>query len=213
MVAQVIQLERDSAKRLERVAEVVRKGGLILFPTETVYGLGCAADDSSAIERLYQLKQRNRAKPLALHLGRVEDLFQYALVSEREWQWIAQLLPGPYTLILRATADAPPVALSEGKVGIRVPQSPAFQMVAEAVGKPLAGTSANRGNEAPVVTPQEAIDQFVNQVELIIATSELPSGRSSSVIDLTEDPPRALRGELPKFIQKSLPERPQQSDS
>jgi L-threonylcarbamoyladenylate synthase len=199
-IVEITGAERLSLDEAQLTAEVIEKGGLILFPTETVYGLGCAADHSSAIARLYQLKQRNRAKPLALHLGRVEDLLQYASVSEREWQLITQLVPGPYTLILRATGDAPPVAVSEGKVGIRVPRSPAFQMVAEASGKPLAGTSANRGGEEPAITPEEAIDRFAPQVDLIIVSSKLPSGRSSSVIDLTEDPPRALRGRLPKFI-------------
>lgn len=201
MRARLIEV-RGSPSRAEEelIAKVVSRGGLIAFPTETVYGLGCAARDQGALARLYRLKRREREKPLALHLGRVEGLFPYVLVGEQERHWIARLLPGPYTLVLKASPEAPPVAVRAGKVGIRVPASEAFQWIAAAAGVPLVGTSANRSGEPPAVASQEAIDYFSNEVELIITTDELPSGRSSAVIDLTEDPPRALRGELPEFI-------------
>ncbi len=200
MVAQIIRLGRGSPRDLEKAEEVLKGGGLLVFPTETVYGLGCAAQNQKAIERLYRLKGRERGKPLALHLGSVEELFRYAIVGERERRWIDRLLPGPYTLVLRASEAAPPVAVSGGKVGIRVPRSQAFRLLAAAAGKPLAGTSANRRGEPPVVAPREAIDRFADQVELIIIADEPSSGQSSAVLDLTEDPPRVLRGELPEFI-------------
>lgn len=200
MVAQIIRLGRSSPRDLERVAEVLKGGGLLVFPTETVYGLGCAAQNQRAIERLYRLKGRERGKPLALHLGSVEELFRYAIVGEQERRWIERLLPGPYTLVLRASQAAPPVAVSRGKVGVRVPRSWAFREVAAAAGRALAGTSANRSGEPPAVSPEEAIARFSNQVELILTTDQPLSGRSSAVLDLTEDPPRALRGELPEFI-------------
>lgn len=200
MSAEVIRLERSSLEELGRVVEVVQSSGLLVFPTETVYGLGCAARSEEAIARLYRLKRRERGKPLALHLGRVEDLFKYALVGERERRWIERLLPGPYTLVLRAFPDAPRVAVSEGKVGIRVPASRAFQEVAAVVGVPLVGTSANRSGEPPVITAEEAIARFSDEVELIITADERPSGQSSTVLDLTEDPPKALRGELTELI-------------
>jgi len=197
---------RLSRTEAELIAEIINKGGLIVFPTETVYGLGCAAQNAEAIARLYRLKRREWKKPLALHLGRVEDLFRYALVGERERRWIERLLPGPYTLVLRASRGAPPVAVQGGKVGIRVPHSRAFQRIAAAAGVPLAGTSANRGGEPPATSPEEAIDRFSNEVELIITADEPPSGQSSAVIDLTEAPPKALRGELPEFEKHPHPD-------
>ncbi|MFQ6090986.1 MAG: L-threonylcarbamoyladenylate synthase [Candidatus Bipolaricaulia bacterium] len=200
MRARLIEVKGNlSGAEEELIAEVVSRGGLIVFPTETVYGLGCAAQDREAIARLYRLKRRERKKPLALHLGRVEDLFKYALVGERERRWIERLLPGPYTLILRAARDAPPVAVRGGKVGARVPASAAFQRIAAAAGVLLAGTSANRSGEPPATSPEEAIEYLSDEVELIITTDEPPSGRSSAVIDLTEASPKALRGELPGF--------------
>ncbi|MFQ6117508.1 MAG: L-threonylcarbamoyladenylate synthase, partial [Candidatus Bipolaricaulia bacterium] len=157
MRARLIEVKGNlSGTEEELIAEVVSRGGLIVFPTETVYGLGCAAQDREAIARLYRLKRREREKPLALHLGRVEDLFKYALVGERERRWIERLLPGPYTLILRAARDAPPVAVRGGKVGARVPASAAFQRIAAAAGVLLAGTSANRSGEPPATSPEEA---------------------------------------------------------
>jgi L-threonylcarbamoyladenylate synthase len=200
MEAKVLEIKsqaRLNPAEVALIAEVVSRGGLLVFPTETVYGLGCAADDQGAIERLYRLKGRERGKPMALHLGTVEVLFRYALVGERERGWIERLLPGPYTLILRASPAAPKAAVSEGKVGIRVPASRAFQMIAQAAGRPLLGTSANRSGEPPATKPEEALAQFADKVELIILAEEPLSGRSSAVLDLTEEPPRALRGELP----------------
>jgi len=201
MSARLIKIkDRLSPAEAGLIAEVISRGSLIVFPTETVYGLGCAAENDEAIARLYRLKQRERGKPLALHLGQVEELFKYALVGEQERRWIERLLPGSYTLILRASQQAPPVAVSAGKVGIRVSTSEAFQQIAAAAGQPLVGTSANRSGESAVVAPQEAIERFSNVVELIITVDEPISGQSSAVIDLTEDSPRALRGELPEFI-------------
>ncbi|MGQ9478305.1 MAG: L-threonylcarbamoyladenylate synthase [Candidatus Bipolaricaulia bacterium] len=190
--------DRLSSAEAALIAEVVSRGGLFVFPTETVYGLGCAADDQAALERLYRLKGRERAKPMALHLGGVEELFRYAIVGERERKWIEKLLPGPYTLILRASPEAPKAAVSAGKVGIRVPASRAFGLIAQAAERPLVGTSANRSGEPPVTSSEEALAQFSDKVELIILTDEPLSGRSSTVLDLTEEPPKALRGELPK---------------
>jgi len=205
MMAELIKFEgRLSRAEAKLIAEVIDEGGLLVFPTETVYGLGCAAQNDGAIERLYRVKRRARGKPMALHLGRGEELYRYAVVGERERRWIERLLPGPYTLILRASSAAPPAAVSEGKVGIRVPASQAFREVAAAAGVPLVGTSANRSGEPPAATPQEAIDYFASVVELIITADELPSGKSSAVIDLTEAPPKALRGELPELIQRQL---------
>jgi L-threonylcarbamoyladenylate synthase len=201
MSAELIKVkDRLSPAEAGLIAEVISRGSLIVFPTETVYGLGCAAENDEAIARLYRLKQRERGKPLALHLGLVEELFRYAIVGERERRWIERLLPGPYTLILGASQQAPPVAVRAGKVGIRVPASEAFQQIAAAAGQPLGGTSANRSGESAVVAPPEAIERFSNVVELIITVDEPISGQSSAVFDLTEDPPRALRGELPEFI-------------
>ena len=200
MRARLIEVE-GSLSRVEEelIAEVVSRGGLIVFPTETVYGLGCAARDQEALSRLYRLKRRERGKPLALHLGGVEELYRYAIVSDRERRWIERLLPGPYTLVLKASPAAPPVAVRAGRVGVRVPASAAFQRIAAAAGGPLAGTSANRSGEPPATISQEAIDRFANKVELIVTVNEPSSGQSSAVIDLTEDPPRALRGRLPEL--------------
>ena len=201
MRAELIDVKGSlSPTEAELIAEVVSRGSLIIFPTDTVHGLGCAAQNPRAIARLYRLKRRERGKPLALHLGRVEELFRYALVGQRERRWIARLLPGPYTLVLKASQDAPPVAVRRGKVGIRVPRSRAFRLIAAAAGGLLVGTSANRGGEPPATSPEEAVDYFSNEVELIIISDEPPSGQSSAVIDLTEEPPKALRGELPEFI-------------
>ncbi|MCR4403725.1 MAG: L-threonylcarbamoyladenylate synthase [Candidatus Acetothermia bacterium] len=202
MSAKVIEVrDRLEAEEAELVVEAVGRHGLLIFPTETVYGLGCAADDPEAIERLYHLKGRERGKPMALHLGDLQELTRYAIFEERERRWIARLLPGPYTLLLKASPQAPRGAVSAGKVGIRVPASRAFRALAAAADRPLLGTSANKSGEPPAVTPEDVIGRFAADVDLIIISRERLSGQSSAVLDLTVDPPRALRGELPRWLE------------
>jgi L-threonylcarbamoyladenylate synthase len=179
----------------------VRERRLLIFPTDTIYGLGCNAFHEEAIQRVYELKGRPPERPLSVHLGSVAEIERYAVISGRQWALIKRLLPGPYTVVLEASENAPPACISpEGKIGLRVPASRSFQMISEAAGRPLVGTSVNRSGEPPLTDVDEIIVQFGDDVDLIIATDEPMSHASSAVIDLTAEPPRALRGELPQEL-------------
>ncbi len=190
-----------SFEHRERIREVVQSGGLLIFPTDTVYGLGCDAFQDGAIQRIYALKGRPPERPFSVHLGSIEEIKRYAGVTERQRAWIERLLPGPYTIVLEATPEAPPACVSaEGKIGLRVPKSDSFRLVYEAGGKPLVGTSVNRHGEPPLTDIEAIVEQFGPSVELIVATDEPMSRQSSTVVDLTAEPPRALRGELPNIF-------------
>lgn len=194
-----------SAGERARVREAVCSGKLLIFPTDTIYGLGCDAFNERSIERIYRLKGRHPERPFSVHVGSIEELERYSLLTERQRKLIEKLLPGPYTIVLEASGQAPPACVStEGKIGLRVPKSRSFQMVYEAAGRPLVGTSVNRSGEPPLTEIEEIIEQFGEEVAIIIVTDEPMSQRSSAVIDLTEDPPRALRGDLPKELFKRI---------
>jgi L-threonylcarbamoyladenylate synthase len=137
-----------------------------------------------------------------VHLGSITELEKYtAPLTERQRTLIEKLLPGPYTIVLKASAQAPPACVSQaGRIGLRLPKSRSFQLVYKAAGRPLVGTSVNLSGEPPLTDIDEIITQFSKQVDLIIATDEPMSQRSSAVIDLTVEPPRALRGSLPKEL-------------
>jgi L-threonylcarbamoyladenylate synthase len=204
MDAQVLQIDWRtglSLKHRERIREVVQSGGLLIFPTDTVYGLGCDAFHDSAIQRIYALKGRSPERPFSVHLGSIEEIKRYAVVTKRQQARIEKLLPGPYTIVLDATPEAPPACVSaEGKIGLRVPKSRSFQLVYEAGEKPLVGTSVNRHGEPPLTDINAIVEQFGESVELLVATDEPMSHQSSTVVDLTVEPPKALRGELPNGL-------------
>lgn len=173
---------------------------LMVFPTDTVYGIGGNANEKSVIERIYRVKQKSKKKPLTLHLFSVDQIEEYgAEISDRQWEIINELLPGPYTIILPASARAPDVSVSqEKKVGIRVPDSDSFRELEDMLDYPLVGTSVNKSGETPMANFDEIVDQYGGLVDLFIE-SDKPLGRvASTVLDISFDRPRVLRGEYPK---------------
>ncbi|MBU1048850.1 threonylcarbamoyl-AMP synthase [Candidatus Bipolaricaulota bacterium] len=165
-------------------------GQTLIFPTDTVYGLGGNPWDERTLNHVRRLKDRTADQPFTLHLSSVESIYGYADCTPQIQAIIEQLLPGPYTLLLPAGAKAPSSAVSEGKIGIRVPDHPFF---ACCLRRPVFATSVNRHGEPPLNDVSDIIESF-SEVDLII-TGEV-SGESSAIIDLTQTPYRVLRGSL-----------------
>jgi len=186
--------------------ELFEEETLMVFPTDTVYGLGGNASEESVTSRVYRVKQRSTEKPLTLHLFSIEEISQYTLdLSEKQWAIIEKLLPGPYTLILPANAEAPEVSVSrERKVGVRVPDSDSFRALKENVNFPLVGTSVNKSGDPPMTDFDRIVEEFGGIVDLFIQSEDEMSHEPSTVLDLTFDPPKTLRGELPSEELKGL---------
>lgn len=184
----------------EAATALLPAGSLLVFPTDTLYGLGVRPDDQSAIQRLRSLKFRPRPQPFSVHLGSMEFLIDYCLpLNVKQQRWLNQLLPGPFTVLLPAHHNAPPDAVLSGKIGLRVPDSPAFRHIAGVIG-PLLGTSVNRAGEAPLNSVAEILAGFGAEVSLVLQSGQVSKGESSAVIDLCEDHPRALRGKMPATL-------------
>lgn len=199
-------LSDDNPQLPRAVKEVLEVGGILIFPTDTIYGIGGNPWDERAIALVQTLKQRPPDRPFALHLPAVEAIEQYARLDERSRPILERFLPGPYTFLLPASAHAPSAAVKDGKVGVRVPDHPFFSIVMRSLDRPLFGTSVNRSGEPPLETIEAIIERF-GTVDLIV-TGKALSGRASAVIDLTVDPPRALRGKLPDALRHSEKRRP-----
>lgn len=200
-----MQVVRDSDSRVyDEVRSLLETGGTIIFPTDTVYGIGGSPWDKRALTLVRRLKGRDESQPFTLHLPSVETSERYAHVDERIRRILNNFLPGPITFILSASNDAPPASVLEGKVGIRVPAHPFFQTVMRKLDRPLFGTSVNRSGEEPLASIDMMIEQF-SGVDLLIEGETgtgipLGTGVPSAIIDLTTDPPQALRGKLPKDL-------------
>ncbi|MFP4588416.1 MAG: L-threonylcarbamoyladenylate synthase [Candidatus Bipolaricaulota bacterium] len=173
---------------------------LMVFPTDTIYGLGGNGRNKEVVDRIYRVKRRSRDKPLSLHLFHPEALDHYVSeLDQRQKDTIQDLLPGPYTLILPAGPNAPAVSVSaERKVGIRVPDSDSFRRIEDYIDYPLVGTSVNKSDEPPLTDFDRIVDKFGGLVDLFIQGEEEMDGSSSTVLDLTFHPPKVLRGPYPR---------------
>jgi len=189
----------DTAAAVDMALET---GRTIIFPTDTVYGIGGNPWDTRTLARVCKLKGRDPTQPFTLHLGEVGTIGRFARLDKRLCQIVDRLLPGPYTLLLPAGPDAPPSTVLEGKIGIRVPDHPFFQAVIALLDRPLFGTSVNRHGEPPLDGIDVIIDRF-SAVEWIITG---PVGlTSSTILDLTTRPGSLIRGApLPAAIQQVL---------
>jgi L-threonylcarbamoyladenylate synthase len=180
---------------IEQAAKIIRDGGLVAFPTETVYGLGANALDPKAIDRIFAAKGRPVTDPLIAHIASVEQLPDLALeipqliisLSKRFW-------PGPLTLVLKRKPNVP-ANLSAGRdtVAIRQPAHPIATALIKAASVPIAAPSANLFSRPSPTTAQHVLNDLDDRVDLILDGGPTPLGVESTVLDLTTDPPALLR--------------------
>jgi len=189
----------DNPQVPRAVEEVLEVGGTLIFPTDTIYGIGGNPWDEQAIARVQRMKQRLPGQPFAVLLPVIEAIERVARLDERTRAILELFLPGAYTFLLAAAEHAPRAAVKAGKVGIRVPDHPFFGSVMRSLDRPLFGTSVNRSGELPLENIDAIIEHFGN-VDLIVTGTTAPSGVTSAVIDLTVDPPQAVRGNLPNAL-------------
>jgi len=173
----------------------------LIFPTDTVYGIGGNPWDARTLDRVRELKQRAADQPFTLHLPTVASIARYARVDAQIERWIDALLPGPYTLLLPVSGGAPASAVSGPTVGIRVPAHPFFAGPVAHLDRPLFGTSVNVHGQPPLSDIAEIIDRF-SRVDVIISG---PVGLGpSAILDLASAPPRILRGEVGEDVERLL---------
>lgn len=180
---------------IREAAAILRDGGLVAFPTETVYGLGAVATNEAAVRRIFAAKGRPEGKPLIVHLSRRE---QVPLVA-RAVPAVARALmdrffPGPLTLVLPRRPEVSDAVTAGGDtVAVRMPDHPVARALIEAVGMPLAAPSANRSGARSAVSAADVLADLDGRIEMVLDAGESPLRSPSTVLDLTSDPPRVLR--------------------
>ena len=173
-----------------RAAEVLRAGGLVIFPTDTVYGLGALPSIPRAVQRIYEVKGRPDEKAIVWLVDSIDAARAWCHVDARAEALAQRFWPGALTLVLRRLATP---AGSLGTLGVRVPAHPAALAILHAVGGPVATTSANRSGEPAARTAGEAEARLAQWVDLIIDGGPAPGGIESTVVDLSTDPATLLR--------------------
>jgi len=202
---------------LQQAGEALRLGGLVAFPTDTVYGVGAHAGDRQAVGRLFEAKARPLHKPLPVLIAEVAELERYARsIPPAAWDLAARFWPGSLTLVLERTDAVCPEAVAGGTtVGLRVPDSAVARAVLRAAQVPVAVTSANPSGGPATVDSTEVARVLGPWLACLVAPSGPASGVPSTVLDLTVDPPRVLRlgGISREELQAVLGYAPQEGSS
>jgi len=182
--------------RISQVAECLRSGGIIAYPTDTTYGIGCSIFNKKGIERIYRMKMRERNKPFSFICSSISEVTRYARVSNVAFKYLKKYLPGPYTFVLEATREVPDLLLTRQKtVGIRIPDNRICCAIVSALGNPIITTSANLSGEEPEGDPRFIEDTFGKQLDYVIDGGLLTTD-VSSVVNLVGDVPSVLRAGL-----------------
>jgi tRNA threonylcarbamoyl adenosine modification protein (Sua5/YciO/YrdC/YwlC family) len=197
-----IDPERPQPHQIQRVVELLRGGGVIAYPTDTVYGLGCDMNDRKAIGELYRIKAKDRKSPLSFVCADLKDISRYAIVSDLAFRLMKRILPGPYTIVLKATKLVPSVMLNDQRtVGIRIPDHPVAREIVEALGNPIVTTSVPIPDDVIYNDPYEIDDRLGHALALVVDCDIIfPS--PSTILDLSDATPRLLRagkGDLTKL--------------
>jgi tRNA threonylcarbamoyl adenosine modification protein (Sua5/YciO/YrdC/YwlC family) len=178
---------------MTKVVDVLKRGGIITYPTDTYYGIGCDIMNKKAIEKIYQLKQRNKTKPFSFICSGLKNISDYAKVSNYAYKTMKRLLPGPYTFVLEGSKLVPKIMLTKRKTaGIRVPDNIICLALVEALGNPIITTSATRPDGTIFYDPSLIHDFFHPRIDIVIDGGPV-SGHPSSVVSLINDFPEIIR--------------------
>jgi len=188
---------------IAQVVELLQKGGVICYPTDTMYGIGCDIFNQKAVKRVYQIKSRPKHKPFSFMCSDLKNISEYSHVGNTAYRLMRKCLPGPYTFVLTGTKLVPRIMLTKQKtVGIRVPDHAIAQELIMGLGNPILNTSAVLEQDG--VVPRDGYDVndlFCNQVDLVIDGGQI-SPNPSTVVSLIDDRPEILRegkGDLDLF--------------
>jgi L-threonylcarbamoyladenylate synthase len=185
----------DVQQQVEAGISILKQGGIVAFPTDTVYGLGACANIPQAVKRVYQVKERpqNMALPLLLaHTSQISEVAE--LVPQIAWLLADKFLPGALTIVLYKSNSVSDIITAGGKtVAVRVPAHPVPVALAQGLGAPIVGTSANLSGRPSALTAGEVYSQFGDKIDLVIDGGRCPGGRESTIIDVTGETPVVLR--------------------
>jgi tRNA threonylcarbamoyl adenosine modification protein (Sua5/YciO/YrdC/YwlC family) len=195
----ILSINQDNPQQrlIDRVVLILERGGLIAYPTDTFYGIGCDLYNKKGIQLIYRLKNRPLNKPFSFVCDSLKEISQYAMVSNYAYKTMARLLPGPYTFILEGTRLVPKIMLTKRKtVGIRVPDNRICLAITRTLGRPIISTSAGYDD------PQSIKEAYDSHLDIVIDGGVLyPS--PSSIVSLIDNIPEVIRegkGDISCFL-------------
>lgn len=180
-------------RHIKRVVDILRADGVIVYPTDTVYGLGCDIQSRKALDRVRRIKRMDNKRHLSFVFSDLKTIADYAQVTDNAYKILRRYLPGPYTFVLKATRLVPRIVLTKrNEVGIRIPDNTICQALLAELGNPILSSSVRMPDDQPLDDPKEIDRIYKGQVDLVIDGGVfLPE--PSSVISLLDDTPEVIR--------------------
>ncbi|MEL6352440.1 MAG: L-threonylcarbamoyladenylate synthase [Cyanobacteria bacterium J06627_28] len=196
-----IHPKNPQPREIDKVRDALRQGSIMLYPTDTVYAIGCDLNSKSAVKRVRQLKQLSNDKPLTFLCASLSNIASYAHVSDPAYKLIKHLIPGTYTFLLPATKAVPRLVMNPKRrtTGIRVPKSPLCLSLLEALGNPVISTSAlpvvrnSTEDDIEALSKQELFDRMENLVDVIVDSDTEIRYQVSTILDMTGATSRVTR--------------------
>ena len=190
----VINEKNPQTRLISKTKDILEEGGIIIFPTDTVYAYGCDIKDKRAIERIYRLKKMDRKKPLSFIFTDISEISEYVRnVSDDAFKIMKKAFPGPYTFIFKASKLVPKIVVTNQKtIGVRIPDNNIALDIVRALGRPVLATSVFNLSGEYLIDPRELEKVFRNEVDLVIDAGPKPA-EPSTVVDLSEDVINVIR--------------------
>ncbi|HJW73175.1 MAG TPA: L-threonylcarbamoyladenylate synthase [Geothrix sp.] len=191
----ILTLHPDTpqARQLERIAEVLRQDGVIAYPTDTLFGLGCLISRKKAVDRVQLIKGRDPKKPLSMLCADMEMLCRYTKhIDTPVFRLLKQMLPGPYTVLLPASREVPRYLQNKQTVGLRIPDQPFCLALASLMGEPILSTSVALPDQPILNTAWEIEEEQGHALDLVVDCGQ-PLGIQSTIVDLSGDEPVLVR--------------------
>jgi L-threonylcarbamoyladenylate synthase len=194
----ILKVDQNSSRRdeiISQAAQIILRGGLLAFPTETFYGLAALASDREAVEQIYAIKRRPRDKSLSILIADVVELENWVEnIPAAAQHLIARFWPGPLTIVFPVAEHLPTnLTATTGKVGVRISSHPIAQALVHAVGAPITATSANRSGAQSCRSSNEVLAQMGADLKVVLDAGLTPGGKVSTIVDVTIRPPKILR--------------------
>lgn len=185
--------DNPQMRLIRRAVQELNEGGIIGYPTDTAYGMGCDLLNRRGIEKIYEIKQRSKKQPFSIVCADLRDISNYAVVSNYAYKIMKRLLPGPYTFVLEASRLVPKILMPKRKtVGIRVPDNRICIDIVREFGRPIISTSVTTEDGGIMVDPFDMEEKFKNRIDLFVDGGIIALGLSS-VVSLVDDVPEVIR--------------------
>lgn len=194
MIIKKVQTINPDLEIINGAIDMLKDGKIIVYPTDTIYGIGCDILNKKAVQTIQKIKNRKKQKPLSIICADLKDISRWALVSNWQYKILKKYLPGPFTFILKATKEAPKVLQDPKRktIGIRIPNNEICQNIVQELGNPIITTSVNKSGEQNYANPEKIKKDWYGKVDLILDAGKIEN-EPSTVVSLIDDQAEIIR--------------------